>query len=638
VRKRRIKFIWGASGVIRGRWHLGLFGFYDREEGVQDDGLAISIRGLLVLALCLYFAVAAAVHAVYRRNPYNLITFQDVALYPVRPGVVAEKKGQALIAEGQSLAAARKWPAAVAQLERGLAQSPRDRAARLTLAHFHLANDRPSVALRWLGEGLGAEYPGRPYLEALFDAARRGEDYERIAEASARYLPQAKASGAATDVPWLAEQRFSALLSGGHADQALALAESETGEVAHEHRVLALLALGRAADATSFLREWRQRPGADAKALLRLEARAFREAGKLDEMDGSLAEWRRVAPNDVDRMVAAVEQLALAGRGAAATAALEELASRSDLPEGVLQRLAAPLAARGHVSLLQRCAALAKQRGYAADRFELAIVQSHVQRGEWDAAANALASVSPSTGADQSDAARRREWLQRLIDCGRLRSDLPQLALIELLEERAWPLEVYRQSVAALLHAGRSEAARDVSAIGIRLYPASKTLQEQRTAVLGQVAARALAAAKVANAAAPVPATARVLDEHEFFRRLDELVKAEQWDDAARHVKQADSLQPEPMWLSARDGAVRLAQVRIAYGRRDLPAAVAAVRLFLNSDERRAEQLLDVARTCFANGDKEFAAAFTREILRRQPNYAPAKRVQAEWNIDGGGE
>src|SRR5581483_6202148 len=42
---RRVKFIWGASRVIRGRWHLGLFGRYERRNDLPRDlGLAISVR------------------------------------------------------------------------------------------------------------------------------------------------------------------------------------------------------------------------------------------------------------------------------------------------------------------------------------------------------------------------------------------------------------------------------------------------------------------------------------------------------------------------------------------------------------------------------------------------------------------
>ncbi len=65
----RIKFIWGAGRVIRGRWYLGLFGFYDRVEGEPDSGLAISLRGVLAWgAACgalAYVGAATALHSVW---------------------------------------------------------------------------------------------------------------------------------------------------------------------------------------------------------------------------------------------------------------------------------------------------------------------------------------------------------------------------------------------------------------------------------------------------------------------------------------------------------------------------------------------------------------------------------------------
>jgi hypothetical protein len=62
--KPRLKFIWGASQVIKGRWNDGLYGFNDRVEGVPDSGLALSVRGLLAwstsLVLAGYLAAASA--------------------------------------------------------------------------------------------------------------------------------------------------------------------------------------------------------------------------------------------------------------------------------------------------------------------------------------------------------------------------------------------------------------------------------------------------------------------------------------------------------------------------------------------------------------------------------------------------
>ena len=94
MKRRRIKLVWGAANVIRGRWYFGLFGLYDRLEGEREGGLAISLRGVTLWALGLlaaaYVAGTAALFSFWQRNPYCLLTYGDAFFYPVRRGVVAE--------------------------------------------------------------------------------------------------------------------------------------------------------------------------------------------------------------------------------------------------------------------------------------------------------------------------------------------------------------------------------------------------------------------------------------------------------------------------------------------------------------------------------------------------------------------
>src|SRR5471030_1482568 len=90
----RIKFIWGASGVINARWRLGLCGFYDRSHGFPYSGLAISVRGLVGWALALSLAGgltgAALLTRWFGRQPHNQIGFTDVLTWPVRRQHIAE--------------------------------------------------------------------------------------------------------------------------------------------------------------------------------------------------------------------------------------------------------------------------------------------------------------------------------------------------------------------------------------------------------------------------------------------------------------------------------------------------------------------------------------------------------------------
>ena len=158
---RRIKFIWGASKVIRGQWFLGVIGLYDRHEGKREDGFVVSVRGLLlwggVLAFLGWVALATAGFWIWQRNPYTLLTYTDALLYPWRQSAITEKKGQAFIAQGLDLARAGRWYDAANLLRLGLARHPRDFRARLTLARFYQLTNQSAAGLKVLTDGLGDE-------------------------------------------------------------------------------------------------------------------------------------------------------------------------------------------------------------------------------------------------------------------------------------------------------------------------------------------------------------------------------------------------------------------------------------------------------------------------------------------------
>ncbi|MBL9188673.1 MAG: hypothetical protein JNK23_14420 [Opitutaceae bacterium] len=119
--------------------------------------------------------------------------------------------------------------------------------------------------------------------------------------------------------------------------------------------------------------------------------------------------------------------------------------------------------------------------------------------------------------------------------------------------------------------------------------------------------------------------------EQIFSQRLQTLLDAAQWSDASRHIQQAQALRPVPQWLPGREAEVRLAQVRIAAGRGDVLAALAAARLFLSGETERAPQLLALARALHAAEEKTVALALVKEIVRREPDFPPAIRQLAEW-------
>jgi tetratricopeptide (TPR) repeat protein len=629
----RIKFIWGGAKVIRGRWYVGLFGFYDRVEGEPDSGLAISLRGLLAWgaagAALGYVGLATAVHHVWQKNPYNRLTYVDAVLYPLRRPQIAEKKGQAFIAQGIDFFRQQKFHEAANLLRLGLARTPDDAEARKTLAQYYvLVNQRP-LALRVLQEGLKDAYPGRAYLEPLFAAAEQAEDFAFVVDISGRYLPQLEKAGSEAARRWLVERRFSALSSLGRHAEALALAEGQGGSDAMmELRVIALLALQRGEDAAATLAKWREQPGANPAVIARLSVRTYRELGRFDDMTRSLQELRALAPADPAPSVFAVIQQAIAARDAAALTALEDYVFRFGGDVANLLLVAEPLGQINHVELLTRCIALAEERGYPLQRFRSLQVEALLHRGRWEEAVRVLATIPPSTGRDTVLAGLWRTWVERLVDVSRTPTDASQLALVDFLRQRPWPATIFKKTIDALNASGRRDAVRDVLALATRVFPASEWFKAEAEKVNALLAASSVAPG--AAETVPVRSGVDVNDEAVFWNRLEDATLAAAWSDAAKLIHSARQARPAPAWLSRRDAELRAVHVEVAAHLRDRLAMTSSARLYLNGDPVRSQEMVDLARRVAASVDKELGVALNREVLRRVPDFEPAKVLQLE--------
>lgn len=628
----RLKFVWGGSRVIQARWHLGLFGFYSRVEGKRDDGLAISGRGLLLwtlgLVVAAYVGGATALYFLWQRNPYSVLSYADAVFYPWRREAIAAKKGQAFIAEGTDLWRQKKYHEAATLLRQGLARYPQDFRARITLAQYYLLANRRPLALAVLQEGLTDDFPGRAYLQTLFDVAEQAEDFDLVVQLSQRYRSRVADGAGRRDRLWLDGRQFSALMAMERKTEALALAlASGDGDPASERRVLALIALDRAAEAVAYLAEWRQRPGADARLVVRLQARALREAKQFEAMEAALVELRRLSPAVPAPAVYGVVQRVLAGRDDAARAAFDDYLFRFGGATSNLQMLAEPLAEIGELALLQRCAVAAAERGYPAAPYQTLLVQLYVQRGEWAEAARQLQRMSPAKGREAPAAQAWRDWMQRLLDAAITPGEGTQLAMVEFLRSRTWPVRIFRKSIEALRRAGRVETARDAAGIAIGAFPASAWLKTQTVEIEAALAAQQVAA----TAAMPAAVALRQWGEKPFWTRLNGLIEERKWSEADELVKALREARPRPVWLDARDADLRLAQVSVGHGLGRTLESLGAAKLYLNGDTARSAKLLDLARAWHAAGDKEGALALATEVRRKSPNYPPAQRLLAEW-------
>jgi hypothetical protein len=72
-----------------------------------------------------------------------------------------------------------------------------------------------------------------------------------------------------------------------------------------------------------------------------------------------------------------------------------------------------------------------------------------------------------------------------------------------------------------------------------------------------------------------------------------------------------------------------LSRLRTSRDQGNVPGMLAAARLFLTGDRARSQKMLAVAREYFDRGDKTTAVALTNEVLRRTPDFPPARRLLA---------
>ncbi|MBI5766748.1 MAG: tetratricopeptide repeat protein [Verrucomicrobia bacterium] len=627
---RRIKFVWGSSQVIRGRWFLGLFGFYDRRDGCREDGLAISLRGLALwlgaAAAAGYLGCATALFWFWQRDPYSLRTFSDAAFYPLRRGVIRDKNGLALLARGTDALREKKWADALTLLRQGLALHPNNWRARLMLAQIYVATNQRTLAMRLMQEGLTGEYPGRSCLAAIFAMAEQGGDFNTVVQTARRYLPLLAHDKAGPDRRWLQAREVAALLAAGRIADAQARVESAPpGDVSVEQRVLVLLEAKHSAEALRVLADAPRSSEAERAVVARLSVRALREAGRFEEMERAVRAMHALAPAEPSPLVYAVVQQALAGREEAARAALDDYLFRFGGSPDNLTLLAAPLAEIGHTGLLERCAAAAAERGYLPAPFATLRVEAHVHRGEWPAARRLLADLTPASGGAAAPRQAWCGWMERLLDAAEGRGSASPLALVDFLRSRPWPVKVFQSTVATLRRADQVEAARDVLGLARATFPASAWAEAQAAEVARVIAARAPVRAAPVAARSGVPA-ARI-----FFHLLDEALVRQQWGTANEMLREVRMAQPEPGWLPARDGELRLAEMRVARGRGERTRLFAAARVFANGDAARVRQMLDFAREVQAQGDTEEATALVAIVLQRSPEDRSARKLMTDW-------
>lgn len=625
---RRVKFVWAKTrGEASGPWRLGVWSVRDLTPGSRVSMLTINLRGVAWwcagAAFAAYLAATTALYVWLQRSPYNLVRWTDTVLLPVRFHHIQELRGRAMIQQGMAALREKRWAEARAYLRGGLHHYPHDLRAREELAQFDLILNERAEAMKVLTEDLGWGYPGRSYLTSLFQVAAQGEDYEVVIGVCNRFLPNAT-----TDREWLLTEKVRALIGAGRSDEALKLTEAEglqASATIKELRVMALLELRRSDEALDFLTQWGARAPEDQAQVLRLQVRAYREAGRIKKMDTALEAFRTLSPTDPRAYIYGVVQRYLAGEHQAAATALDDYFARFAADPNSLVLASNGLTEAKATPLVARCAREAAEHGFVAKPFQMYLLQSQMTTGDWNGALRTIAAartaLQNSSPAEQFTFA----WMELVVTAAARPAEAPTAKLLEFLQHRAMPMRVYRQTTEALIAAGRWSAAHRALELGHRVYPASRVL-----ARLGEQVDAALKAAEPPKAEFAGGPSAALLIEGKFFKQLAADEEAGQWHEAAQAIAAVRAARP--VWLSRRDTEVLDAQMRVAMHTGDMLALIGAAQLYLDGSVPHASRVATLARELGDRGARQDGENLVNEILRKNPGFPPALRLLREWH------
>ncbi|AHF92725.1 hypothetical protein OpiT1DRAFT_05123 [Opitutaceae bacterium TAV1] len=628
-----IKLIWGGKKKQPGRWYAGLFGFYQPRSG-RGEAIAVSVRGVLCWGILLgaiaWVAGATTIYYRWQARPYNFVTWTDCLLYPARKDAINAKRGQATLAEAFDDLKNRQYNSAIAKLRIGLNRYPQDSRARLELAKMFLAWSMRPHAVKLLSEGMDFGYPGRTYLELAFALAAQGEDYELWIDLCQQAIDLAnKTSGVSeADKRWLSEQLVKALFAADRHEEALAYADQSPDllpALRNELKILALLSKTDKTPAVAAAEAWVAREPQSSQAL-RILARCYREQGDNAKLVATLARLRANEPTDPQGYAFSVIQMGLAGDKAAAAKLLDDYIFRfGSVPANYIV-LGTALGQTGELDLINTLDQEARLRGFRLGQLELARLQALIKQKQWTQARQVADTLRRGLPEDAVQQVGTIELLSRLIAAAADSGESSQTALIEHLSGRQLPLATYRQIIETLTENGRDATARRIVTFADGAYPSSPWLAQEREKL--DTAARARQDALAARDSSR-PGTAIAASASEFYRQFDQLVTSGDLSAANRLIR--ETRQARPDWLSAETNELAFRELKLVTSEDDLLRIQLQARTYLNGDRNRTQNATTLAQSLYGTDRKPGAILLIKEVLRRTPDYAPARRLLDVW-------
>jgi len=519
-----------------------------------------------------------------------------------------------------------RWGDGTFYLRLGLGRCPENFEARYALAQYYVRTGARSLALALVADGMLHGYPTRKILERTFIVVEAGEDWTSGLRICERGLSQLDKTSQWSERQWLLGRQLAALIGLGRAEDALALAEAEgeqAGPSVKLQRGQALLALDRSGEAAALLAGWATSASAmDVRRFLKLEAEAWRKAGRLAEMEQPLEKLRALEPALKQPLAYAVEQHARAGHQA--DAALDNYLFRFGGTANNLFLAARPLARIPDVGLLRRVHAAARERGFAMPRFHAQLGEALLRAGDLAALPSFMADIEPDFESERQEARYWLEWMRAVANAVTAPGSGTTLTLLNLMRTWWLSLEAYRMTIAALRQAGQDDSAREVITFARRLYPESPSLLAQE-AELDQVLAAAPPSPPL-----KLPERPRVAANwNDFHQPLDEAMAAGRWSDAHQMLRDARRAIPVPDWLGTRTAELAWREIQTSHAVGARALLQLAARYFVTGSAGRSARVLALARQWMAADSRDDALILVKAVIEKSPEHPNARQLLA---------
>lgn len=610
-------------------WFLRAVGF--RVEIHRDPvwDFAIYWKPLLAALLLLttggYLAGVTALHLWWARQPEMRVAWSDIALAPLDWQKFRERRGDRMIALGQTKLAQGKIGEAAFDLQTGLSRSPRNIEGRIALARVWAMMDQ-GRALAVIGDGreLMPDHP--ELLRAWFDLyALMGAEQKALDETAALLAPERRPVLSADARRAVVDAR-AALLLERQPDEAWRLLASLPRDLTSREswRTLplmlrALRKLGRGADALALLAQVPANPARGA----RLDAEFALAAGDDAAFESAMRRLKADASESMRAALFAIQGWHELKRPTLRQRAVEEFFRFYGANEQALHALGSLAIELDLPLLLTQTEQEAGRHRFNPFAFQVHETELALRHGDLTEARRRFAGWE-GTLAELPESQRVvPELFARLLRAAAVNGEAQNAALTAHLTHSGRRLSPSRFKLVlrTLERGGNLACAGQVADIAVRFMPMNEELQAEQQRLAERIAQQK---SENSRPTAPVAAVDREDADQAAFENgaaavaaIDAALSA---GDSARALRVIHAVRKaEPGWLSEIEPALGAREFRARRTQGEMPSAMIAFRgLALKVGAPRAAAF-HLVRELIGEGDGELALQLAREIVRLVP-------------------